>query len=69
MKWRHPCLDENCYANYKVLYLGDTLQENSNGHYEVDYAGLNYFQIVGKLSSIDENYVINNVPNKFIIVT
>ena len=56
------CLDGNCDANYKVFYLGDTLQTNNNGHYELEYAGLNYFQVIGDISSVHEDYTINGVP-------
>lgn len=58
----HPCIDESCSASYKVLYLGDTIQANNNGCFEVDYSGLNYFQVVGKLSPLHENYIVNDVP-------
>ena len=45
----HPCVNDNCIADYRVVYLGDSLYENSDGYYEIQYAGLNYFQVVGKL--------------------
>ena len=58
----HPCLFENCSTDFNLVYLGDTLSQNSNGYWEIDYAGLNYFQIYGKLSELNDRYVINNVP-------
>ncbi len=56
------CLDGSCTTNYDLLYLGDTLQTNNDGYYELEYEGLNYFQVIGEISSVDENYTINNVP-------
>ena len=58
----HPCLFENCSTDFNLVYLGDTLSQNSNGYWEIDYAGLNYFQIYGKLSELNDRYVINKVP-------
>ena len=58
----HPCVNDNCVADYTVVYLGDSLNENSDGYYELQYAGLNYFQIKGKLSDLNERYIINGVP-------
>ena len=56
-----PCLGD-CATNYKVVYLGDTLTQNQNGIWEIEYAGLNYFQVSGRLSELNERYVINGVP-------
>tara|TARA_B110001452_G_scaffold208733_1_gene179007 strand:- start:319 stop:972 length:654 start_codon:yes stop_codon:yes gene_type:complete len=56
-----PCSGD-CTTNYKVVYLGDTLTKNQNGIWEIEYAGLNYFQVSGKLSELNERYVINGVP-------
>ena len=58
----HPCVNDNCLADYRVVYLGDSLNENSDGYYEIQYAGLNYFQVIGKLSELNERYIINEVP-------
>jgi hypothetical protein len=56
-----PC-DGNCEANYTLIYKGDTVPLNQNGHYEVEWDGLNYFQVHGKLKELREDYVINKVP-------
>jgi hypothetical protein len=56
-----PCIGD-CTTNYKVVYLGDTLTQNQNGIWEIEYAGLNYFQVSGKLSELNERYVVNGVP-------
>ena len=56
-----PCLGD-CATNYKVVYLGDTLTQNQNGIWEIEYAGLNYFQVSGRLTELNERYVINGVP-------
>ena len=44
------------------VYLGDTLTQNQNGIWEIEYAGLNYFQVSGRLTELNERYVINGVP-------
>ena len=31
-----PCLGD-CATNYKVVYLGDTLTQNQNGIWEIEY--------------------------------
>ena len=56
-----PCIGD-CTTNYKVVYLGDTLTQNQSGIWEIEYAGLNYFQVSGKLSELNERYVVNGVP-------
>ena len=44
-EYPYPCVG-NCSTNYKVVYLGDTLTQNQNGIWEIEYAGLNYFQVL-----------------------
>lgn len=51
-----------CYANYEVTYKGQVIQPNSNGFYEIQWDGLNYFKIEGQLSELNDQYVINGVP-------
>ena len=53
--------DGNCDANYTVLYKNQLIQPNTNGHYEIQWDGLNYFQIKGSLTELREDYVINKI--------
>ena len=55
-----PC-DGNCNASFEVVYEGLPIQD-INGFYEVEWNGLNYFQIKGQLSELREDYVLNGVP-------
>ena len=54
--------DGNCDVNYTVLYKNQLIQPNTNGHYEIQWDGLNYFQIKGSLTELREDYVINKIP-------
>jgi hypothetical protein len=56
-----PC-NGNCDGNYEVIYQGIPISPNSNGYYEIDWNGLNYFQIEGNLTPLNDQYVINGVP-------
>jgi hypothetical protein len=56
-----PC-NGDCDTSYEVLYKNTPIFPNSNGHYEIDWDGLNYFQIEGQLSELKDTYVINGVP-------
>ena len=56
-----PCLGD-CETNYTVIYKGLPISQNQNGYYEIDWDGLNYFQIEGNLSELHPKYVINGVP-------
>ena len=56
-----PC-NGNCDAQYGVIYKGQPIFPNSNGFYEIQWDGLNYFQIKGQLSELNDQYVINGVP-------
>jgi len=56
-----PC-NGDCDTSYEVLYKNTPISPNSNGHYEIDWDGLNYFQIEGQLSELKDTYVINGVP-------
>ena len=35
----------NCDTNYEIIYKGLPIFPNSNGYYEIQWDGLNYFQI------------------------
>tara|TARA_R100001163_G_scaffold54998_1_gene42373 strand:+ start:1261 stop:1956 length:696 start_codon:yes stop_codon:yes gene_type:complete len=56
-----PC-DGNCGTYFDVVYENQVLTPNSNGYFEVDFNGLEYFQIKGQLTPLNEQYVINDVP-------
>ena len=56
-----PC-NGDCDTSYEVIYKNTPISPNSNGHYEIDWDGLNYFQIEGQLSELKDTYVINGVP-------
>ena len=58
----YPCKNGNCYTQYKIVYMGDTISQDSNGYWEIEYNGLNYFQLNGNLPALNERYVINEVP-------
>ena len=47
-----PCKNGNCLTNYKIVYMGDTVPQSSNGFWEIEFAGLNYFQINGDLPEV-----------------
>jgi|TARA_R110000796_G_scaffold209057_1_gene325407 hypothetical protein len=51
----------NCDTEFEVVYQGLPLQ-SINGYYEIKWDGLNYFQIKGQLSELNDEYVINGVP-------
>ena len=55
-----PC-DGNCDTDFEIIYEGLPIQ-STNGYYEVEWNGLNYFQIRGQLSELRDDYVLNGVP-------
>jgi hypothetical protein len=60
-KFPSPC-NGDCETNYWVVYKNEIINPNSNGYYEVEWDGLNYFQVKGSLSELDDRYVVNEVP-------
>jgi hypothetical protein len=56
-----PC-NGDCETSYEVIYKNQLLTPNSNGYYEVEWDHLNYFQISGYLTPLNDEYVVNNVP-------
>ncbi len=59
----YPSLcDGNCDAYYTLVYENQEIFPNSNGYYEIDWNGLNYFQVKGQLTELNNQYVINGVP-------
>ena len=56
-----PC-DGNCGTNYTIVYENQEIFPNPNGHYEIPWNGLEYFQIKGNLTPVNSDYIINGVP-------
>ena len=56
-----PC-DGDCDAIYTIIYQNQEIYPNTNGYYEVEWDGLNYFQVKGQLTPLREQYVINDIP-------
>jgi hypothetical protein len=61
-KFYPPTCPTGCDAKYKVIYAGEDIGINVDGFYEIEWKGLNYFQIEGVMSELDPHYVINKVP-------
>ena len=56
-----PC-NGDCDASFEVIYKNLPISISSDGYYRVRWDGLNYFQVKGELSEVNEQYVINGVP-------
>ena len=56
-----PCSGD-CNAVYTIVYQNQEIYPNNNGYYEVEFNGLNYFQVKGQLSELNEQYIVNGVP-------
>ena len=56
-----PC-NGGCETVYEVIYKNQLMYPNSNGYYEVEWDYLNYFQISGFITPLNDEYVINDVP-------
>lgn len=51
----NPCIGD-CATEYSVVYENQVINPNSSGFYEVAWNGLNYFQIKGQLTELNEEY-------------
>ena len=56
-----PC-NGDCETSYEVIYKNNLISPNPDGFYEVEWDFLNYFQISGFLTPLNDQYVINKVP-------
>ena len=56
-----PCMGD-CETSYEVIYKNELLQSNQDGYYEVEWDELNYFQVSGYLTPLNNEYIINDVP-------
>lgn len=59
----YPCLDGNCDAFFEIDPLvSPGVYQDGNGYWHVEYVGLGYFTIKGKLDELSPEYVTNGVP-------
>ena len=56
-----PC-NGNCDAIYTIIYKNQEILPNGNGHYEIEWDGLDYFQVKGILTPLNNQYVVNDIP-------
>ena len=56
-----PCSGD-CGTSYEVIYKNELMSSNGDGYYEIEWDDLNYFQISGYLTPVNDQYVINRVP-------
>ena len=56
-----PCVS-GCETSYDVIYKKQQLYPNADGYYEIIFDELNYFQIGGYLSQVNDQYIVNGVP-------
>lgn len=57
------CLNGDCQADFWIDLQGHPgTYKGTNGVWHIKHAGLNYFTVKGNVSSLESNYVINNVP-------
>ena len=59
--YQTPC-NGDCEASYEVIYKNELMAPNNDGYYEVEWDDLNYFQISGYLTPVNDQYIINRVP-------
>jgi hypothetical protein len=61
--YAHPCADRSCDS---VFFIDPAVQPHSylddNGYWHIEYRGVKYFTIKGKLDTLDDDYVINDIP-------
>jgi len=60
--YQEVCIGGNCNSQLAVVYKNQEILPNTNGHYEIEWDGLNYFQVKGQLSELNDQYVINGIP-------
>tara|TARA_R110000796_G_C14479584_1_gene426517 strand:+ start:290 stop:967 length:678 start_codon:yes stop_codon:yes gene_type:complete len=54
----HPnvCINGDCESQFIVAYENQEIFPNANGHYEIGWNGLEYFQVKGQLSRLNSDY-------------
>tara|TARA_B110001450_G_C17437577_1_gene406538 strand:- start:54 stop:731 length:678 start_codon:yes stop_codon:yes gene_type:complete len=50
------CITGDCESQFIVVYKNQEIFPNVNGHYELEWDGLNYFQVKGQLSHLNSDY-------------
>ena len=50
------CVNGDCESQFIVVYENQEILPNANGHYEVEWNGLEYFQVKGQLSHLNSDY-------------
>jgi len=50
------CTTGDCESQFIVVYENQEILPNANGHYEVEWNGLEYFQVKGQLSHLNSDY-------------
>ena len=50
------CITGDCESQFIVIYENQEILPNANGHYEVEWNGLEYFQVKGQLSQLNDDY-------------
>lgn len=61
----HPnvCISGDCESQFIVVYENQEIFPNANGHYEVEWNGLEYFQVKGQLSRLNSDYCnVDGIP-------
>lgn len=54
----HPCVDNTCITKFWVD--GGTIDKN--GYIHIKWVGQGYFTVIGELTKLNEQYVINGIP-------
>ena len=52
----------DCESQFIVVYENQEILPNANGYYEVEWNGLEYFQVKGQLSHLNSDYCNAEVP-------
>lgn len=50
------CITGDCETQFIVVYKNQEILPNINGHYEVEWDGLDYFQVKGQTSELNKEY-------------
>lgn len=50
------CITGDCKTQFIVVYENQEIYPNANGHYEVEWNGLEYFQVKGQTSELNSEY-------------
>lgn len=59
----YPCANGDCEAFFEIDPLvSPGVYQDQNGYWHIEFYGPKYFTIKGKLSELNDEYVINGVP-------